>query len=246
MYCPKCSQQQVDDNVRYCSRCGFELSVVRACLAGAAPASGPEALPVSAPRRRNINLGVASMLSGALFTAWCAAFGHVHPEVAFIILTLCFFAVRLLARPLTHAFDRLTGADESQPGNGAARRQEMNAGTTYMFVGTLLATLCAFIVPDSAATVAFFTVLLSIFTLLMLFSHRLLRATQMLLTDDKEQHAPSIAWPRAGLDASASDRALPPAQGVPVSIFGAQRVTTAEMAAPPSVTERTTSLLQDE
>jgi hypothetical protein len=33
MYCPKCSQQQFSDNIRYCSRCGFQLTVVVDLLA---------------------------------------------------------------------------------------------------------------------------------------------------------------------------------------------------------------------
>lgn len=28
MYCPKCSQQQVSEDVRFCSRCGFQMHVV--------------------------------------------------------------------------------------------------------------------------------------------------------------------------------------------------------------------------
>ena len=32
MYCPKCSQQQVSDRVRFCTRCGFPLDVVSALL----------------------------------------------------------------------------------------------------------------------------------------------------------------------------------------------------------------------
>jgi ribosomal protein L37E len=34
MYCPKCSQQQVSEEVRFCSRCGFSLSAVRELIAG--------------------------------------------------------------------------------------------------------------------------------------------------------------------------------------------------------------------
>lgn len=34
MYCPKCSQQQVSDDVRFCSRCGFPLGPVAQMLAG--------------------------------------------------------------------------------------------------------------------------------------------------------------------------------------------------------------------
>ena len=28
MFCPKCSQQQASDDVRFCSRCGFQMHVV--------------------------------------------------------------------------------------------------------------------------------------------------------------------------------------------------------------------------
>lgn len=32
MFCPKCSQQQISDEVRFCSRCGFQLGVVAKLL----------------------------------------------------------------------------------------------------------------------------------------------------------------------------------------------------------------------
>lgn len=40
MFCPKCGQQQVTDEMRFCSRCGFQLGVVTALIAtgGAPPA----------------------------------------------------------------------------------------------------------------------------------------------------------------------------------------------------------------
>jgi hypothetical protein len=40
MYCPRCSQQQVTDDVSFCSRCGFQLGAVKALLLtdGAFPA----------------------------------------------------------------------------------------------------------------------------------------------------------------------------------------------------------------
>jgi len=33
MYCPKCGQQQVSEEMRFCSRCGFQLGAVNALLA---------------------------------------------------------------------------------------------------------------------------------------------------------------------------------------------------------------------
>jgi hypothetical protein len=37
MYCPKCSQQQVSDEVRFCSRCGFALTPVAELLSAENP-----------------------------------------------------------------------------------------------------------------------------------------------------------------------------------------------------------------
>ena len=33
MFCPKCSQEQISDETRFCSRGGFQLNVVKALLA---------------------------------------------------------------------------------------------------------------------------------------------------------------------------------------------------------------------
>jgi uncharacterized membrane protein YvbJ len=39
MYCPRCNQQQASDEVSFCTRCGFQLGVVKELLAtdGALP-----------------------------------------------------------------------------------------------------------------------------------------------------------------------------------------------------------------
>ncbi len=44
MFCPKCSQSQTSDEMRYCSRCGFPLETVAQLLAndGKLPAAGTE------------------------------------------------------------------------------------------------------------------------------------------------------------------------------------------------------------
>ena len=72
MFCPKCGQQQVSDEVRFCSRCGFQLEGVKLLLAGeglpalsAANFQAPEQSGES-PRRRGIKQGVMLMLSTVL------------------------------------------------------------------------------------------------------------------------------------------------------------------------------------
>ncbi len=67
MFCPHCGQQQIADDVRYCSRCGFQLKGVTLLLA-----SGGE-LPSSvvvagsgeiSPRRKGVRQGGKLMLFG--------------------------------------------------------------------------------------------------------------------------------------------------------------------------------------
>jgi hypothetical protein len=57
---------------------------------------------------------------------------------------------------------------------------------------------------------------------------------------------PPAATNRVGQVSTASERVLPPVQGVPVTDFQAARGVTKEMAGPPSVTEQTTKLLDDQ
>ena len=47
------------------------------------------------------------------------------------------------------------------------------------------------------------------------------------------------------LGAETRGSALPPSRSVPVSVFGARRMDTAEMVRPPSITEHTTKLLDE-
>src|SRR5260370_19860102 len=61
MYCPRCSQQQVSDEVVFCTRCGFELSGVETLLANerAVPARTTESQPTGwLPSRKGARLGV--------------------------------------------------------------------------------------------------------------------------------------------------------------------------------------------
>jgi hypothetical protein len=45
MYCPQCSQQQVSDEMRFCSRCGFPLSGVRQVIASGGSLVGRDIEP---------------------------------------------------------------------------------------------------------------------------------------------------------------------------------------------------------
>jgi len=67
MYCPKCSQIQTEDGLRFCSRCGFQLGVVKELLAerDSAPVitAGSQALPKFFSRRKQDLLFGATVMS---------------------------------------------------------------------------------------------------------------------------------------------------------------------------------------
>jgi hypothetical protein len=69
MHCPQCGQQQVVDEMRFCSRCGFPLSVVTELLSygGTLPEREAEAsAPKLTTRQRGKRLGLILLLTGIL------------------------------------------------------------------------------------------------------------------------------------------------------------------------------------
>jgi hypothetical protein len=77
MFCPECGQQQVSDEVRFCSRCGFQLAGVTGLLAtrGALPAGGTPA--PETPRRKGVRQGAKLMLFGIFLAPILGILGEV-------------------------------------------------------------------------------------------------------------------------------------------------------------------------
>lgn len=75
MHCPKCGQQQISEDIRFCSRCGFPLSGVAAVAANNGEVPGP---PASArkdsPRKRGIKQGVFIFLLSILIVPLAGMF----------------------------------------------------------------------------------------------------------------------------------------------------------------------------
>lgn len=69
MYCPTCGQQQISNETRFCSRCGFLLSDVAEVVAnnGISPYKTPSKLKkTDSPRKRGIKKGAMIMMIGSL------------------------------------------------------------------------------------------------------------------------------------------------------------------------------------
>lgn len=184
MFCPKCSQQQISDETRFCSRCGFELGVVKALLASDdlpgmhSTATQP---PDRSLRKRDLTIGALFMFLAALVVAAITVDMPPSHSGRILALIVVWMALSLLINivPLLRYF--LKG-DVSSPTTTS------NASSSKLVPG--------------------------LFT----------------------QSTPSAQNP-----------ALPPTQSLPVTNFvGGQRVTTAEVTRPPSVTEQTTNLLNNE
>jgi zinc-ribbon domain len=95
MFCPKCGQQQSSDGVRFCSRCGFQLEVVRELLGtdGALVwhTAEPQVSGRSA-RNRGIRQGAMLMLLTALIvpvSAMLAKIGILPREFIALAAILC-------------------------------------------------------------------------------------------------------------------------------------------------------------
>lgn len=170
MFCPRCGQQQVSEEVRFCSRCGLSLASVPALVAGFEASTAPSEGAGRVGRwkkRKQIRRGAKIM----------------------------FFSAVLL--PI---FLVLAGvADHPGP---------LIVPVTVFFVG--LAWLLYFV----------------------LFG--------------EEAAQDSVEKGREGLREGRNAPPLPPATFVPASGFGARPAHTADMAQPPSVTEQTTKLLDQD
>jgi hypothetical protein len=169
MYCPRCGQQQVSEEVRFCPRCGLSLAAVPTLLAGVeAPAAegapgGGGRTRKRAQTRRGAKIMFFSAVLAPVFFALCFPFDSPVP----LIVPLTVFLVGL-------------------------------AWTLYF----------------------------------------------VLFGEDLHDARPEGG--REGLREGRGARALPPAAFVPASGFGGRRAQTADMAQPPSVTEQTTRLLDED
>lgn len=178
MHCPRCGQQQVSAEVRFCSRCGFRLDGVKDLLANdGVPASGPDepqAQVAPSPKRKGVNQGIMMMMLGSIIVP-------------------------------------ILGILASHTPNPNAQMLTALAAVIF-FVGGVMRILYAAFFEQGAS------------------------AGQKVYVPETPPELK--AAPRA--------KALPPQQSIPVSDFARRRTSTAELVPPPSVTENTTRLLDED
>ena len=108
MFCPKCAQQQSSDEVRFCSRCGFQLGVVKAALAAddVLETRAAAAPPDRKLRKRDMSVGAALMF----FAAFVVTVTTMDMPAAYsgriFLLVIAWLALTVLLniRPLVRYF----------------------------------------------------------------------------------------------------------------------------------------------
>lgn len=95
MYCPNCGQQQVSEEMRFCSRCGLALSGLAEWLAGGMLVRRAEETRVSSPSRRRKMMRRAAKLmffSAALFPVFVLMSVAVDEPGPIAVPVILFFA----------------------------------------------------------------------------------------------------------------------------------------------------------
>ncbi|HEY8561765.1 MAG TPA: zinc ribbon domain-containing protein [Pyrinomonadaceae bacterium] len=109
MYCPKCSQEQISDETRFCSRCGFQLNVVKALLSEDGLPQSPEIQKTDRSlRKRDLTIGAALMFFFALVVAAVTVElppGHSNRIVALVVAWLL-LSLLINVKPIVEYFMR--------------------------------------------------------------------------------------------------------------------------------------------
>jgi len=253
MYCPRCGRQPISDELRFCSYCGFRLGVVKAALV-----EGDELPPVSLsemrslvrqPRQRDINIGVILMFAGSLFATWMAGWNGqgIGRYAGGIILAIFYSTIVLFSGPITKGMLKLLSWEESADANVSASRKGMGFGATLMFISTVVSAISSLLLLGRMRTVPFFIGLMLAFALLLVVGRLLMRGLRYLVTDEtvSRSQLPEASDRASGLAAVFSGQSLSSGQDAALPVFGSQRVTTAEIVSPSSITEHTTNLLEN-
>lgn len=110
MYCPRCGQQQVSDDMKFCSRCGLPIGGLTEWLAGggALIRREPETQvysPQPRPRRKGVRRGAKLMfISGVLFFIFLVI-GLAIDEGAVMIVPFMLFFVSLVIMLYSRFFE---------------------------------------------------------------------------------------------------------------------------------------------
>ena len=250
MYCPRCGRQPIAESLRFCSYCGFKLGVVKAILAEedeVSPDSSTVQVLTKQLRQRDINIGVILMFAGTLLATFLAATGGLRlgREGGALALLISFASIILLSRPVIRTIYKLLSWEELPAHSFSLHQRGMLFGSLMMFTSTIVIAISAMLMFGRMMTPQLLFALIATFIVLLVFSKQAIRAIRYLVASDVVVPENDVAPDPGTVNVAGSSPALTAAQNLPVSLFTAERVTTAEILSPASVTEQTTNLLEN-
>ena len=128
MYCPNCGQQQVSDEMRFCSRCGLALSGLAEWVTGGLPvqhANETLVAPLS-PRRKGMRRAAKLMFfSGVLFPVFLAISVGVNEGGPLILPVIVFFISLVML-----LYARLFSDNSAPVNNQVAQTRALRAVST--------------------------------------------------------------------------------------------------------------------
>src|ERR1041384_6902220 len=105
MYCPQCSQEQVSEEMRFCSRCGFPLAIVSQLVRGGGALEGfeREAKGELSPRQKGVRWGLILMILSLLLVPLVAVLTAMNNDFGVLVVGVLVIFVLGLGR-LLHAY----------------------------------------------------------------------------------------------------------------------------------------------
>ena len=105
MYCPQCSQEQVSEEMRFCSRCGFPLAIVSQLVKGGGALEGfdPDAKGELSPRQKGVRWGLILMIVSTLLVPLSALMTAMKSDFFVLFVPVLALFVLGLGR-LLHAY----------------------------------------------------------------------------------------------------------------------------------------------
>ena len=122
MYCPKCGQQQVSAEMRFCSRCGLPISGLAEWVergGSLAVAEEEPAVVVASPRRKRIRRGAKLMFVSLVMMPVFIFVSLMAEEGAPLLLPFVIFFVGLILMLYALIFGEETAPVKSQPAQPA-------------------------------------------------------------------------------------------------------------------------------
>jgi hypothetical protein len=127
MFCPKCGQQQVVDEIRFCSKCGFALSIVSEAIQNEGADDGKPSQSIRDIKRSAI-IGFGLVTLSAIFLLATLIIGT--PEPSFIVQMNLLVAVLVYLLALGYVLYKFLPIRKASPQEGLHQANVEHAPTT--------------------------------------------------------------------------------------------------------------------